>query len=339
MLFGAVAIALSAGAAVLLVAVLDVWLHARYAPWLGYNVWGYRGPVAPKKRPGEYRVVMLGGSVAYGYAVAPSETIEAFLERDLRRLTRSNRFTVINLAYNNEGTYSFTYTLQDYAYLGYDLAVLYEGYNDLTDDPQNTSVFRHQSPVFTLTGYLPIFPLVFREKAAALMHGGDVGALYGEEGKRVFHPSWTARTEARVLQTAAGIESVVEKKLAPVSVRSSASNARVADASCEHTPRYCQSIAAAVDLARTKGAQVLVATQPYVLGSRRTDHIRQQQDVEAMLARTYARDANVSYVNLGRVLDLSDERLSGDAMHPTGEGDARTAAALARPVLQMASIR
>ena len=83
----------------------------------------------------------------------------------------NNRFTVVNLGYNNEGAYSFTFTLNDYLSLRYDLAVLYEGYNDLMADPRapNFSVFRHDSPVFRLTGYLPIFPIVFKEKAAAMM--------------------------------------------------------------------------------------------------------------------------------------------------------------------------
>ena len=38
--------------------------------------------------------------------------------------------------------------MKDYAYLKYDLALLYEGYNDLMGDPNgpNLSVFRHESP-------------------------------------------------------------------------------------------------------------------------------------------------------------------------------------------------
>src|SRR5262249_4425589 len=151
------------------VVAMDLWLHARYARWLGYNVWGYRGPVVAHKRPEEYRVVLLGGSVAYGYAVSPAETISTYLERDLRAAGRVRTFSVVNLAYNAEGAYSFAFTLRDYTYLRYDLAILFEGYNDLRDDPRNTSVFRHESPVFRLTGYMPIFPLIFREKAASML--------------------------------------------------------------------------------------------------------------------------------------------------------------------------
>src|SRR5438445_3186833 len=81
--FGLAAIGLSAIASVAVVVAIDVWLHARYARWLGYNVWGYRGPIAGRKHAGTYRVVLLGGSVAYGYAVEPSDTISAYLERNL----------------------------------------------------------------------------------------------------------------------------------------------------------------------------------------------------------------------------------------------------------------
>ena len=45
-------------------------------------------------------------------------------------------------------------------------------------------------------GYLPISPIVFREKAAALLHGGDVNAVYRDTGKGVFRPSWARRTTA-----------------------------------------------------------------------------------------------------------------------------------------------
>ncbi len=191
--------------------VVDIWLHRRAAPWLGYNVWGYRGPSAGKKRPGEYRVVMLGGSVTYGYGVSPDQTIPVDLERALRTQTGSDKFKVINLAYNSEGAYSFKFTLRDYEYLDYDLAILFEGYNDMSIK-QNTSVYRHESPIFRMTGYMPILPVVFREKAAAMLHGGDMSALYEESDKMVFRPTWRARAGAGALKATVAIENSIEKQ-------------------------------------------------------------------------------------------------------------------------------
>ena len=56
--------------------------------------------------------------------------------------------------------------------------LLCEGYNDLAGGGvTNVQVFRHDSPIFRLTGYMPIFPIIFKEKSAAMLNGGDVGAL------------------------------------------------------------------------------------------------------------------------------------------------------------------
>src|SRR5262249_51743368 len=158
-------VAIAAGATTAVLVLVDMYLHTRYERSAGFNLWGYRGPSVGSKKPAEYRVAVLGGSAAYGYGVNAEEAIPAVLERPLRRRALSATFTVVNLGYNNEGAYSFKTTLNDYAWLRYDLALLYEGYNDLSQMRPNLQVFRHESPVFRLTGYLPIFPIIFREKA------------------------------------------------------------------------------------------------------------------------------------------------------------------------------
>ena len=117
---------------------VDIHLHTKYQTSAGFNIWGYRGPVAGRKQPGEYRIVVLGGSAAYGYGVNWDQAIPALLEKRLAAIAPAGRtFRVINLAYNNEGAYSFAFTLRDYAYLNYDLVFLYEGYNDLMGDPKS----------------------------------------------------------------------------------------------------------------------------------------------------------------------------------------------------------
>jgi hypothetical protein len=336
--FAVATIVLATAMPILSLTVVDLGLHARQARWLGYNFRGYRGPVVGRKQPGEYRIVLLGGSVAYGYAVSPTETISVHLEGDLRRRTQSDRFTVINLAYNNEGAHSFVYTLNDYNYLQYDLAILFEGYNDLTDNPPNTSVFRRQSPIFRTTGYLPILPLIFREKAAALLHGGDTSSMYHlySGDKTVFRPPWTHRTAAAVLTSSVEIGEALARQFSHVSAPTPAADVVANNIGCAHVPYYCQSIAKAVDLLRSNGKQALVATQPYALDPIRARHIQQQDEMAVMLARRYRLDDNVHYVSLGDALDLSDERLSGDRMHPTAEGNARIAAALVEPVIAFA---
>lgn len=319
---------------------VDLYLHGKYQKSAGFNVWGYRGPTVGRKQPGEYRVAVLGGSTAFGYGVDWVDSIPAMLERDLAPRADARRsYRVLNLGYNNEGAYSFRFTLEDYRWLHYDLVCLYEGYNDVLGE--NTSVFRRDSPIFRLTGYLPISPIIFKEKAA-LLTAGNINDMYLFKGKTVFHPTIAARTSAGALRTAAGVEESLERQLSNVvPVVDARANRRLADTGCtEDWQRYCHSIGVAVDYALAQDAQVLVITQPYELGPYMADHHREQQhEMSAMLQRRFGRDPRVRYVNLGPAVDLDDSRLSYDHMHLTAAGNAVIAGALVQPVLEMSQVR
>jgi len=315
----AVAIAGALASAALLA--VDVYLHGRYQRSAGFNVWGYRGASVGKKKPGEFRVAVLGGSAAYGYGVTADEAIPAVLERLLRARTPSPLFTVVNLAYNNEGAYSFRTTLEDYRWLDCDLVFLYEGYNDLNDDYRvNVSVFRHDSPIFRLTGYLPIFPIIFREKASI-------------EGKTVF---------ASVLQTTADVASSLEAQLGRV-------NAEPARAVGDHGHTgcaapwgpYCQSVGVAIELARAEQRQVLVGGQPYLRVSPHVHakHVAQQKALGDFVSRRFGSDAGVRYIDFGDLVDLENPHMSFDHMHLRTAGNARVAAALVDTVIDMAGRR
>jgi hypothetical protein len=322
---------------------IDVYLHKKYQTSAGFNVWGYRGPTAGRKQKTEYRVVMVGGSSAYGYGVTWDQAIPARLEQSLAKATPAGRtFKVINLGYNNEGAYSFAVTLKDYAYLDYDLVCLYEGYNDLIGDPRapNLSVFRHESPVFRLTGYLPIFPIVFKEKAAAMLSGGDPGALYRSESKTVFHPGTAATVAAGALRTVGEVGQSLERQLGRVSVEA-APHIDAPDATgCKYPwGQYCRSVATAISFALASTRQVLFITQPYAEPSLRLRHKEQQREVAAMITRTFGGDPRVRYVNLGDAVDVNDTALSFDRMHLTAEGNVRIAKQLVAPVADMASRR
>ena len=326
---------------------IDVHLHTKYQTSAGFNIWGYRGPAVGRKQPGEYRVVVLGGSAAFGYGVTWDQAMPALLEQRLAATAPPGRaFRAINLAYNNEGAYSFAWTLRDYAYVNYDLACLYEGYNDLMGDPRgpNLSVFRHDSPVFRLTGYLPIFPIVFKEKAAAMLSGGDVGALYALEKSQnttVFRPGVGARAAAGVLRTTAEIGQSLERQLGQATREAPRGIGAVDATGCKYPwGQYCRSVADAIRTALEADRQVLFVTQPYELGEfLHARHLEQQREAAAMIERTFGGDRRVGYVNLGNALDLGDERLSFDRMHLTAAGNARLAEQLVAPVLDMASRR
>ena len=348
--FALAAVMLAVGVPLFGLLAIDIYLHSKFAKSAGFNIWGYRGPIAGRKQRDEYRVAVLGGSAAYGYGTTWDEAIPAALERDLsgRTVGPYRRFSAVNLGYNNEGAYSFKFTLQDYLSLHYDLAILYEGYNDLMGNPRapNVSVFRHESPVFRLTGYLPIFPVIFNEKAASMLSGGNLRAWYetrrtGEAMKTTFRPGLAAKTTAEVLQSAAAVGQSLERQLGRVAAEPRHEIVDAAATGCRSPwQEYCRSVMDAVAFALHHGAQVLVVTQPYAADtSLRSRHASQQTEMATMLQQQYAAEHRVRYVNLGDRIDLTDPQLSYDRMHLTAVGNGRIAEALVEPVLEMAAAR
>lgn len=342
MVFAGVAILGATVVAAALLLIVDVYLHSKYERSAGLNVWGYRGPSIGRKRAGEYRVVFLGGSSAYGYGVTWDEAIPAQLERRLAATApRGRTYRVVNLGYNNEGAYSFAFTLRDYDYLEYDLACLYEGYNDLVGDPNgpNLAVFRHDSPVFRLTGYMPIFPIVFKEKAAAMVTGGDPGALYRSSSKTVFHPPLTTRAAAGVLRTAGEVGQSLERQLGKMASEPKREIGPVDATGCKYPwGQYCRSVADGIEATLARDRKVLFITQPYSTVSEyvRMRHTEQQREAAAMVSRRFPSTGRVAYLNLGDAVDLSDPAQSFDRMHLTAAGNARIAERLVAPVAAMA---
>ncbi len=339
-LFGLVAVALAsvvAGGALLAV---DIILHSRYEKSAGYNVWGYRGPSVGPKQAGEVRIVMTGGSSAYGYGAQWDEAIPARLEQDLAARSATPAIRVVNLGYNNEGAYSFKFTLNDYLWLHYDLAILYEGYNDLLGDssPPNTQVFRHESPVYRLTGYLPIFPIVFREKAASLLTAGNAGAAYSQDQKTVFRPGLAARGTAGVLNAVVGVSDALEQQIRQVTDEPARQVTVSPSTGCQYPwQTYCQSVFDAVQFAVSNGKRALVVGQPlFAPGNARHDRqLAQQQQLAEMMARQFAGREDVGYVSMGTVVDLGNPDESFDGMHLTPKGNTTVAAALAPAVSEL----
>ena len=310
--------------------VVDVYLHYRHEMNAGLNVWGYRGPVLDGKGDDERRIAVVGGSTAFGYGVSWPDAIPALLEQKLNDVERSGMtYTAANLAYNNEGAYSFKYTLRDYAYLDYDLAILYTGYNDLSNDG-NRQVYRHESPIFTLTGYMPIFPLIFSEKAMMLRYGGDLEAAYWGE-RTVFTPNPADRISATALETAVRVTQSLEQQLGRLTTTDPL-NSVATTATCDvDWQAYCEQVALAVDQVIEDGKRVLVVTQPYMTDS----HVEQQGNLIAMLNRSYGNKGNVRHVNLGEALSLNDLTFAWDGMHLTAAGNDLVATRLVAPVLSM----
>ncbi len=330
--FAAASVVVSLVTGLLVLLATDVYLHQKYQSTASVNVWGYRGPTVSSKRPGETRVAVLGGSTAFGYGPDWNESFPYLLERRLNeRHPASGAFVVVNLAYNNEGAHSFRFTMEDYEYLRVDVAILYEGYNDLGDRP-HTAMYRRQSAVFRLTGYLPILPLILREKALAVLHDGDIGRGYRGE-QAVFRPGLASRVTGGTLGAAASTVDALEKQLGRLSPDVRGDQGPMSDVDCGARWRhYCGALVDAIVWARARSIDVIVGTQPYISDA----HVAQQQALTALLQTRFGSDAGVVHVNLGRAIDLGDRRLAYDGMHLNGAGNGVIADAMVEPVLDLA---
>jgi hypothetical protein len=342
LLFALTAMALSFVAMTLVLLAADLILHYRAERSAGLNRYGYRGPVAPSKAPGELRVVMLGGSTVFGYGVAWNESIPFVLETRLReRINRPIR--VVNLGFNNEGAFAFLPNLEDFAYLDYDLVVLYEGYNDLPgDDDVNRAVYRRNSAVYRWTGYYPILPLYLEEKAKMLRHGSDLNAAYETERRQergdasvVFRPNLAQRTTASTVEAIAAMTKALDGQLQEKERSRKGLPESESALGCKHPHvTYCDSIAAAVRFARGNGKAVVVVSQPRLPGPRSLEfHTSQHAMLGGLMARVFGDDRAVVWADLSDLLDLTDPNVTFDAMHLNPQSNAKVAAALVNPVL------
>jgi hypothetical protein len=278
-------------------------------------------------------VVLLGGSTAFGFGRPPSESIAAYLERSLAALRPGARVTVVNLGYPKESAWSFHSTLTDYAHLGYDVAILYEGYNDLRRP--HTRALRQESPIFRLTGYLPFLPLFLIEKSRSIRYGGDLDERFGREDP-VFRPGLADKAAAGAFKAAAEVTRSLESVLGPLTRPHTPAHALPPRATCgEPFRHYCDGVRVGVETALAHGARVLVVSQPYISDT----HVEQQRHVAALIRETFSGTSRVAYADLGSAVDLRDRALVFDGMHLTAAGNAVVAAHLAGPVLSLLDAR
>ena len=109
----------------------DVYLHGRFETIGGLQRLGLPRSNVGRKQPDEYRVVVLGGSAAYGYGVTCRPGDSAVLEQALCASTGVAGLHSRESRLQQRRRVLVQATLEDYAWLDYDLALFYEGYNDL----------------------------------------------------------------------------------------------------------------------------------------------------------------------------------------------------------------
>ncbi len=329
---------MTGAACVMLIVLLaaDLYAHARTETQGGVNVWGYRGVPVGKKPSHGFRVVLLGGSTAFGWGLPAGESIAAFLERRLRDEPSLNgrAISVVNLGAPAQGAYGFLFDLRDFAYLDYDVVILYEGLNDLgpfvARGINNDYLFRRESPVFRATGYFPVLPVVLRDRARALMAGGDVNAAYRDR-EIAFSPGLATRATAAAMETAASVADRVGARLGGLTA---GAPPPLVDSSCiDSWKPYCGRVKAAVEWAVSEHKRVLFVTQPYMSDA----HVEQQANVSSMLAAAFGTDGAVRYLNLGGLIDMRDRDIAYDGVHLVARGNDLVASRMVQPVLELAA--
>lgn len=260
---------------------------------------------------------MLGGSTTWGFGLSAGQDVPAQLQQMLvhDKDAEGLKIKVLNLGFNSEGAYSFTQTLNDYEYLDADVVIFYSGYNDL--GPPNYFNFRHRSPLFGLTGYLPLLPSLTVDKLTVWKR-----QLTGDHKTVVFTPPHPGRQSD---------SSTLRQQLKEGEASSPKSESNVSAVCSPRWQFYCDRIAGASELALAKGKRVLIVGEPYL----NDEHLEQQFELERMLRARFATEPRLRYLNLGWAVDLGDPRLCWDGMHLTEEGNRRIAAALTQPAREM----
>jgi hypothetical protein len=326
-------VAMAGSFALLLIALLsaDLYAHHRVERSAGLNRHGYRGPIVGRKLPGEIRIVMLGGSTVYGFDLAVEDTLPAQLEREVSAVEPKVR--VVNLGFNGEGAITFEPTLKSYAFLDYDIVLLYEGYNDILGDASpNNFQKRHASAVFRAVGYFPVLPLVLREKASFLRQPG--GCAPAGAAKPTFRPGIADRGSATALEATSAFADALERQLGrivdPVELVPHTGTGCGAPWSY-----YCGAVETAVRYAVDQRKSVLVIGQPRLAYGQGERHASQQHALAEMLARDFTGNARVRYVDVGDAVDLSDQSVAFDGLHLSRDANAVVARRLVEPVKEL----
>jgi lysophospholipase L1-like esterase len=315
--------------------IVDLRLHARADRSGGGNGFinraGYRGTVLGRKAAGEYRIAVVGGSTAYGFGVNTDEAFPSQLERILGPQAR-----LINLGYMGEGAYGDGITLRDYAYLKYDLVVLYEGYNDLGGEREhNTQSFRHQSRVFAWTGYYPLFPVVAREKALLMLYG-SIDAGYQRD-----RPVISASALRTGAASAIRILADMDRYATDTDVVRRAMPTNKSDP-CAFWIFYRQQVMKNIRDTLARGIPVLLVGQPWLrdvgpgraVSAQAVLHREAQACLEGDL-KQLDQVPGFHYANIGDRVRLDDPTMTlADRLHLSPQGNRRVAEALA-PTVRM----
>jgi hypothetical protein len=157
----------------LMLLVADVYAHKRVEQAGGVNVWGYRGPAARQRKPGDVRLLLVGGTRAFGYGASADGTISHRVEWDLN-VNGDRPFTVINAARSGATAADYAGIISQYAALQSDFIVIHDDLGRAATRPRRSRV------AALARGYTPVLPLVIEEKGMAWRFGSVAAAYEGQ---------------------------------------------------------------------------------------------------------------------------------------------------------------
>jgi len=172
---------------IIMLLLVDLYLHSKYSIKEFYNYCGYRGnPVASKKKPGEVRIGVFGGSVGGGYGVSNDFSIAGYLQNLLNiRNTQtysSKQATVVNLCVLSE--HKANYFMANYnatKNINLDICIIYfYGQGGPDEFIQEKSCIRFSDMPLKRFNYSFILPTLLQEKYY-LMRYGSVEKGYKED--------------------------------------------------------------------------------------------------------------------------------------------------------------
>jgi len=294
--------------AALLALSLDLYAHKRVERLGGVNIWGYRGPVMPQKRPNEIRLAFVGGSFAFGWGVAASETmpptVRQLVSSVLDRPGRSPTLvTAVNLGALGLPMRDYAARVKQFGYLKPDVIGIYAAVGEPGDGVHLPPA---DSAITTMTSYVPMLPLVLEEKGSVLAARGRrlAGSILMHTGRVLrsqdawIYRAFFNRQAERALDEVSALEEAVD---------------------------------AALGLA--PGVVVMMS----VPGTAR-QHVATQSILERLASR-HRTEPRVRFVDLGRDPVLYEQRLRLDGVNFSVAGHARVAEQIAPVVLDLVTRR
>ena len=308
--------------AALLTLALDIRAHARVQDAGGVNIWGYRGPVAHQPQPNEIRIVIVGGTRAFGWG-GPASALPSVLRQIIMVTTdRPGRplrpVVVTNLARMGALPDSYAPALEHFAYLRPDYVCVYD---DLGE--RGAGFVEHASGILHLTGYTPILPLVLREKGMVWRYG-DVSRGYVPASARTTSgPSALRRAAGATLMRTGAALATLDRSLARAMTRT-------ASEPDESVAAYVDQMTASLDTARRHARGVVLALSP-------AETARQVERRAALLARLAERKQAewLRIVDLSADTTLTDPAMRIDGWNYTSAGLTRTGTRIAPALLDL----